>query len=316
MSSNCDWDSGNAAQDLETPLTADRFGLALTYSQPYHFYDSVTFRLAVHRNFNNFSADVNASAVPQWLFVTPNMVNDDHDTTIDFAGQWVDYWLAPLLNDTNFDDNRTLILLTFDETETYTVNNRILAILLGGAVPESARGTVDSTYYTHYSVTLHRGGKLGSRVARPWRHEQLTSHPAGRSNVYSFVANATGYTNLDIAPADIPLTNTTGIIPGPLNVQYYVPITAPNTSAVSAGGGAVFVASGVNTSFTAASAPAPVNLTAQGKTVPWLGPRVAASSSNTSASGSGNGAAGAREGIVGTTVLGALLAGVVTLLLA
>ncbi|KAH9016781.1 hypothetical protein EDB85DRAFT_2295083 [Lactarius pseudohatsudake] len=136
------------------------------------------------------------------------------------------------------------------------------------------------------------------------------------SNVYSFVSNATGYTNLDIALADIPLTNTTGIIPGPLNVQYYVPITAPNTSAVGAGGGAVFVASGVDTSFTAASVPAPVNLTAQGKTVPWLGPRVAASSSNTSASGSGNGAAGAREGIIGATVLGALLAGVVTLLLA
>ncbi|KAH9016773.1 hypothetical protein EDB85DRAFT_1866849, partial [Lactarius pseudohatsudake] len=89
--------------------------------------------------------------LPQWLFVTPNMVNDGHDTTIDFAGQWVDYWLAPLLNDTNFNDNCTLILLTFDETETYTVNNRTFAILLGGAVPETARGTVNSTYYTHYS---------------------------------------------------------------------------------------------------------------------------------------------------------------------
>ncbi|KAH9016787.1 phosphoesterase family-domain-containing protein [Lactarius pseudohatsudake] len=280
---------------------------------PTIFYDSVASvpsRLARHRNFNDFAADVNASAVPQWLFVTPNMVNDGHDTTIDFAGQWVDYWLAPLLNDTNFNDNRTLILLTFDETETYTVNNHIFAVLLGGAVPESARGTVDSTYYTHYSSlsTVEANWGLGS-LGRGDTNKTL-------SNVYSFVANATGYTNLDIAPADIPLTNTTGIIPGPLNVQHYVPITAPNTSAVGAGGGAVFVASGLDTSFTAASAPAPVNLTAQGKTVPWLGPRVAASSSNTSTSGSGNGAAGAREGIVGATVLGALLAGVVTLLLA
>ena len=134
---------------------------------PTIFYDSVTSvpsRLALHRNFNDFAADANASALPQWMFVTPNMVNDGHDTTIDFVGQWINYWLIPLLNDTNFNDNRTLILLTFDETETYTVNNHIFALLLGGAVPESARGTVDSTYYTHYSSlsTVEANWGLGS----------------------------------------------------------------------------------------------------------------------------------------------------------
>jgi len=88
---------------------------------PTIFYDSVASvatRLALHRNFNDFAADVNSSALPQWIFVTPNMVNGGHDTTIDFAGQWIDYWLIPLLSDTNFNDNRTLILLTFDENET------------------------------------------------------------------------------------------------------------------------------------------------------------------------------------------------------
>ncbi|KAI9431475.1 hypothetical protein H4582DRAFT_1238987 [Lactarius indigo] len=181
------------------------------------------------------------------------MVDDGHDTTIDFAGQWVDYWLV--LNDTNFTDNRILILLTFDEIETYTVNNRILAILLGGAVPESARGTVDSTCYTHYSSlsTVEANWGLGS-FGRGDTNKTL-------SNVYSFVANATNYTNLDISIADILLMNTTGIIPGPLNAPYCVPVTAPDTSAVGACGGPVFVASGVDTSFTAAKAPAPFNLT-------------------------------------------------------
>ncbi|KAH9016779.1 hypothetical protein EDB85DRAFT_2295081 [Lactarius pseudohatsudake] len=211
----------------------------------------------------------------KWLFATLNMVNNGHDTTIDFAGQWT---------------HRQF-------------NNRALAILLGGAVPEGP-STRPTTLTTPHSP--------------PWRQTEVSGRSAtatrtrGGSNVYSFVANATDYTNLDIALTDIPLTNTTGIIPGPLNVQHYVPITAPNTSAVGAGGRAVFVASGVDTSFTAASAPAPVNLTAQGKTVPWLGPRVAVASS----SSSGNGAAGVREGMAGATVLGALLAGVVTLLLA
>ena len=142
-------------------------------------------------------------------------------------------------------------------------------------------------------------------------------HHRTLSNVYSFVATATNYTNLDISAADIPLTNLTGNIPGPLNAQYYVPFTAPNTSAVGAGGGPVFIGPGLDTNFTASSAPAPVNLTAQSESSPWSGPRVASSSSSNSSSSSGkkNGAVGAREGILGDTMLGSLLVGVAALLL-
>ena len=74
------------------------------------------------------------------------MVDDGHDATIDFANQWANYWFLSLFNDTNLDDNRTLILLTFDETETYTVDNHISALQLGGLVTESAHGKADSTY--------------------------------------------------------------------------------------------------------------------------------------------------------------------------
>ena len=71
------------------------------------------------RNFNDFAADINANALPQWMFVTPNLVNDAHDTTIDYASSWLDYWLVPLLADPTFNSGSgtdgTLIVLTFDE---------------------------------------------------------------------------------------------------------------------------------------------------------------------------------------------------------
>ncbi|KAH9038743.1 hypothetical protein EDB85DRAFT_1887786 [Lactarius pseudohatsudake] len=224
---------------------------------PTIFYNSVASvpsRRALHRNFNDFAVDANASALSQWMFVTPNMVNDSHDTNIDFATQWM---LVSLLNDTNFNDNRTLILLTFDENETYSINNRVFALLLGGAVPENVRGTVNSTYYTRYS-SLYRGGKLGSRVTRPRRHEQR-----------------------------------------------YVPFRAPNMSAVGAGAGPVFIAPGLDASITTPLTV--VNLTARGKSVPWLGPRLSSSkTSNSLSSGHGKGA----------TMLNALLADVLVLLLA
>ena len=109
------------------------------------------------------------------------------------------------------------------------------------------------------------------------------------------------------------LTNATGTIPGPLNPGLYVPFTAPNTSAVGAGGGPVFVAPGMNTSFTAAVAPPPVNLTQQNKTVPWSGPRNGSNAGNSTGSGK-SGAVEIREGIVGAAIFGTILAGVVALL--
>ncbi len=75
-------------------------------------------RAARIRNFNDFAADVNANALPQWIYVTPNMVNDGHDTDINYSSAWLNYWLVPLLSNPNFNNDRTLILLTFDENDT------------------------------------------------------------------------------------------------------------------------------------------------------------------------------------------------------
>jgi len=201
-------------------------------------------------------------------------------------------------------------VLSFDENESYTENNCVLTLLLGGAVPESARGTTDPTYYTHYSLlsTVQANWALGS-LGREDTNKTV-------SNVFSFVADATNYTNLNVSGTDI-LSNISGTIPGPLNPALYVPFTAPNVSAVGAGGGPVFVASDLNTSFTAAAAPPPVNLTAQNQTVPWLGPRSGSNAANNSSGSngkSGNGATDMSEGVAGAAVLGAVLAGVAALL--
>ncbi|GAA5873818.1 hypothetical protein JCM1840_002080 [Sporobolomyces johnsonii] len=218
---------------------------------------SVPERALRHRNFNDFAADVNASALPQWLFITPNLVNDAHDTTIDFTSSWLEYFLYPLLENENFNNNRTLILLTFDETETYTVNNNIYTLALGNGLPAELIGTTDSTFYTHYSSlsTVEANWALGS-LGRGDTNKTL-------ANVFSWVANATGYQNngLTQQSTDLPLLNITGTLPGPANIQYWTPVLAPNTSAVGAGGGAVFVAPGTNTSLTSWNAQ---NLTAAG----------------------------------------------------
>lgn len=210
-----------------------------------------------HRNFNDFAADVNASALPQWVFITPNLVNDAHDSTIDYTSSWLEYFLVPLLQNPNFVGNSSLVLLTFDETETYSVNNRVYTLLLGSALPEGLVGQTDPTYYTHCSTlsTVEANWGLGS-LGRCDTNKTL-------ANVFDFVANKTGYVNngLTINSTDLPLTNLTGVFPGPANTNMWTPILAPNVSAVGAGGGSVFVSNGTNTSLTSY---APQNLTAMG----------------------------------------------------
>jgi hypothetical protein len=63
------------------------------------------------------------------------------------------------------------------------------------------------------------------------------------ANVYAPVADAVGYKNLDVPPSAIPLLNLSGTTRGPLNpnASLFAPYPPPDTSAVGAGGGPVFV---------------------------------------------------------------------------
>ncbi|KAI0878654.1 phosphoesterase family-domain-containing protein [Hypoxylon argillaceum] len=130
-------------------------------------YDSVgtdVNRLAKTKNFTLFDRDLAANTLPQWMFITPNMTNDGHDTSVTVAGNWARKFLDPLLSNANFNKGRTLIVLTFDESENYLAANRVFTVLLGNAVPSSKIGTTDATQYNHYSLlkTVENNWGLGN----------------------------------------------------------------------------------------------------------------------------------------------------------
>jgi hypothetical protein len=76
------------------------------------------------KNFTDFETDLSNKKLPQWAFITPNMTNDAHDTNITFGAKWERSWMSSLLKDEYFMNN-TLILLTFDEDDTYNKTNRV-----------------------------------------------------------------------------------------------------------------------------------------------------------------------------------------------
>ncbi|KAF2659269.1 phosphoesterase-domain-containing protein [Lophiostoma macrostomum CBS 122681] len=138
-------------------------------------------RLARIKNTTLFQTDLKANALPQWLFITPNMTSDGHDTTVTVAGIWTRKFLEPLLNNKNFMNN-TLVLVTFDENHTYGQQNRIVGILLGDAVPSNLVGTTDSNFYNHYSEI--------ATVQANWGLHTLGRWDVG-ANVFDFVAQKT-----------------------------------------------------------------------------------------------------------------------------
>lgn len=81
--------------------------------------------------------------------------------------------------------NNTLVMVTFDENHTYGRQNRVVAILLGDAVPSSLVGTTDNNFYNHYSEI--------STVQANWELHTLGRWDVG-ANVFKFVADKTGDT--------------------------------------------------------------------------------------------------------------------------
>lgn len=197
---------------------------------PAILYDSVTNnpnRLACIKNLTMFQKDLKEDKLPQWMFITPNMTSDGHDTSVTVAGAWVRNFLDPLLNNKNFMKN-TLVLITFDENHTYTIQNNVLGILLGDAVPQHLVGTTDSNYYNHYSEI--------ATVEANWDLHTLGRWDVG-ANVYQFVADQTQdkVRQWTGKPALSDMYFNTSY-PGNFNsVNSSVPWPVPNTNAEYAG---------------------------------------------------------------------------------
>ncbi|KAJ3495793.1 hypothetical protein NLG97_g3133 [Lecanicillium saksenae] len=131
---------------------------------------------------SEFHKDLKNNALPQWMFITPNMTSDGHDSSVTTAGKWCRRFMEPLLTDKNFMQN-TLVLVTWDESESYSRRNNILGILIGDAVPKSLVGTKDDSFYNHYSEI--------STVSANWDLPTLGRWDVG-ANVFKMVADKTG----------------------------------------------------------------------------------------------------------------------------
>ncbi|KAI0004791.1 putative acid phosphatase Pho610 [Xylariaceae sp. FL0662B] len=196
----------------------------------YVSYDSVNTngsRLANLLSFRDFKEDLAAGKIPQFVMMSPDMLNDGHNTSLNYATKWAREFLLPLLADGVFKE-KTLVQLTYDETEDYSEPNRIVSLLLGNAIPDSLKGSKDDTFYTHFSIL--------STTEHNWDLPNLGRFDVG-ANVFKFVADTTGYINKD--PPNVASVNNSVSYPGPYNRNHTTKLTSippPNLQLTGAGG--------------------------------------------------------------------------------
>ncbi|KAH8846312.1 hypothetical protein MCOR27_002164 [Pyricularia oryzae] len=141
-------------------------------------------RLAKVKNLTMFYEDLNKKQLPQWGFVTPNLYNNGHDTNISVSCNWTRSFIEPLLQNTYFNDGKTVIYLTWQaDGDDATDRNHVAGILLGSAIDKDLVGTKDDAFYNHYSEL--------SSVQANWGLHTLGRWDVG-ANVWSWVGRKTG----------------------------------------------------------------------------------------------------------------------------
>ncbi|KAJ3346869.1 Glutathione reductase [Entophlyctis luteolus] len=94
------------------------------------------------------AVDEAAHQLPTYMFYTPNINNDGHDTNLTYASNWLQGFLEPKL--TNPVYANTLFHIVFDESATQIfAPNHIYSLFIGKGI--AGKGVVDATSYNHYS---------------------------------------------------------------------------------------------------------------------------------------------------------------------
>jgi len=84
---------------------------------PFIYYDNIRsdpVRCGKIVPFTQFATDMQANALPEFVWITPNMCNDGHDCPISATDSWLTTWVPKILGAPAWKDDGALFI-TFDE---------------------------------------------------------------------------------------------------------------------------------------------------------------------------------------------------------
>jgi phosphatidylinositol-3-phosphatase len=145
MPSNCDKsDSGEYAVRHNPPPYFTSLANCATDDVPY----------------SHLAPDLAANALPAFSFITPNLIDDMHDSTIATGDTWLANNLPTILNSPEYQAGNTAVFITWDEgsggypiedcdSNTSDGSCHVATIVIS---PSTPAGTTSSTFFNHYSL--------------------------------------------------------------------------------------------------------------------------------------------------------------------
>lgn len=139
-------------------------GSTLTYAQkhnPFIYFDPIRLDETRCKNdivpYTQLDLDIAAGALPNFIFITPNMCNSAHDCTLDVTDAWLKDAMAKITPALENTGEPYLIIVTWDEGQgTHSccglpeeAGGRVATILVS---PQVKTGFQDETPYSHYSI--------------------------------------------------------------------------------------------------------------------------------------------------------------------
>ncbi len=178
-------------EDLPSPCFAGiESGNYMIKHNPFMYFEPIRLNAArCNRSvvpFTQLSADMSAGALPNFLFITPNMCNDAHDCDVSTADAWLQDFMAQLKSAFDAAGRPYLIILTWDEGQgnhsccglPKLAGGRVATILIS---PQAKSGFQDDTPYSHYSILKtietawnlkllrHAGDEQTTLITAPWK---------------------------------------------------------------------------------------------------------------------------------------------------
>jgi phosphatidylinositol-3-phosphatase len=140
-------------ESMPTPcFVGDAGSLYRQKHNPFIYFDNVRTNAARCGRivpYSQFAADVQANALPNYVWITPNMCNDMHDCSVSTGDNWLRSEVPKILASPAWQQNGALFI-TFDEGSSSTGGGGHISTLL--ISPLAKRGFQSSVAYNHYSL--------------------------------------------------------------------------------------------------------------------------------------------------------------------
>jgi hypothetical protein len=185
-------------ESMPAPCTLSDSGEYAVRHNPFVYYTDIQTTSQCNNDvpYTQLATDLGSTATtPNYVFITPNLIDDMHDGTIAQGDTWLSQNVPAILNSPAFTQQNSVLNIVWDEDDG-TQNNQVASIVINKA---TTPGYHSQNLYNHYSWL--------KTIESAWGLAPLTSNDGNASAMSDFFTTQTAQT---VPGAPTGVTTTAG----------------------------------------------------------------------------------------------------------